>query len=346
MIKIPEAAVQKFSLTYPEIFQSGNLAEGKWNQKLGELYRNYTHSPFALPFASNGSGILAILLLLKRYRGCKRIFIQSNTMYGVKTMSVSSGLDLIGFVPCDLPHLMPTVNQVAEFVETVTNPSDCVFLLTHIGGIVNPDIEEIAAICRQKRITLVEDCAHSLGATLNGKHTGLFGTAGVYSLYATKSIAAGEGGIAVTRDEDLGSLLAKFQIYDRFDQKLDIGVNFRISELQALFSFCVSEHIEEIIANKASIADQYIKACRDMGLCFVDPYHRGQRGNHYKFILIAKKDAQEEFNKIKNRTSPVYDYQLGPDPMGVHKRHICLPVWYDLDKKVIQDTVSDIYACR
>ena len=45
------------------------------------------------------------------------------------------------------------------------------------------DIEEIAGLCQDKGVTLIEDCAHSFGATLNNMPSGLFGDAGVYSFY-------------------------------------------------------------------------------------------------------------------------------------------------------------------
>ena len=346
MIKIPNAAILKFEKNYPEIFSTGNLAESKWNKELSFFFKNYTSSKYAMPFSSNGSGLLSILMLLKKHRGYKRIFIQSNTMYGVKTIAATSGLELFGYVPCSLPTLMPTADQVSRFIDNISNPKECVFMITHIGGIVNPEIVEIAEICKAKGIALVEDCANSLGATLNGKHTGLFGVAGVYSLYATKAIAAGEGGIAVSDDEELGKLLDKFQIYDRFDQVEEIGVNFRISELQALFSLSICELSEEIINNKARIADRYIESCQKAGIQYVDPYSNGQRGNHYKFSLIAKNSSENEFRTIRNRTSPVYDYTLGNDPFLVHKKHICLPIWYDLEETIIQETIEQILSTK
>lgn len=342
MIKIPKAAIQKFEMNYPEIFETGNLAEGKWNKELAAFFTDYTGANYVMPFSSNGSGLLVILMLLKKHRGYKNIFIQSNTMYGVKTIAASSELNLVGSVPCSLPSLMPTAQQVKDFINTLPNASETVFLATHIGGIVNPEIEEIAALCKINGIALVEDCAHSLGATLNGKHTGLFGVAGVYSLYATKAVAAGEGGIAVSHDTELGALIDKFQIYDRFDQKEEIGVNFRISELQALFSLAVCELSEEIIANKAAIADRYITACKHYGISYVDPYSNGQRGNHYKFSIIAENCAADEFKSITNRTSPVYDYTLGEDPQMIHSKHICLPIWYGLEESVIATTIEQI----
>ena len=65
------------------------------------------------------------------------IFHQSNTMYGVKTIAVSSGLDLCGFVDCELVYLMPTYEQVKSFIDSLEAPVDCVFLITHIGSWVN-----------------------------------------------------------------------------------------------------------------------------------------------------------------------------------------------------------------
>lgn len=342
MIKIPTESVKFFENNFHEIIKSGNLAEGNWNKKLADFFISYTNSKYAIPFASNGSGLLAILMLLKKHRGYKKVFIQSNTMYGVKTIALTSGLGLIDSVPCNTPSLMPTLQQVETYIENLENPSECVFMITHIGGIVNPDIVEIEKLCTQNGIALVEDCAHSLGSTLNGNHTGLFGIAGVYSLYATKAVAAGEGGITITNDEELAYQLSKFQIYDRFDQVEEIACNFRISELQALFSYAVCIESENIILNKTKIAKRYSKVCDDKGIEYVNPFINGQRGNHYKFSLISKNDNTNEFNSIKNRTSPVYDYTLGDDPFNVHKKHICIPIWYNLEENIIQETIQQL----
>ena len=342
MIKVPPSVIEKFYHHVPEIFESGNLAEGEWNAKLGEFFRSYSKAHSAVPFSSNGAGLLAVLKLLKRYRKYEQIFIQSNTMYGVKTIAITSGMTYLGAVPCSIPSLMPSIQQVKEFINQLEKPERTVFLLSHIGGIVNPDIEAIAATCESSGVALVEDCAHSLGSTLNGHHSGLYGDVGVYSLYATKAIAAGEGGIAVTNDEELGEMLARFNIYDRFEQQQDVGVNFRISEMQALFSLSMCECSEEIILNKSEIATKYMAACDTANIEYVDPYQNGQRGNHYKFTLIASVNADKEFRKITNRTSPVYNYALGNDPDSIATRHICLPVWYALEDEVINNTIKQL----
>ncbi len=343
MIKLPQQAVSFFEEHYPEIFESGNLAEGKWISEVSNWAVNYTGAPYAHAVNSNGTGIFSILNILSRYFNKRRIFLQSNTMYGVRTMSITSGLELCGYVECDLDYLMPTYNQVVDFVSRLEKPSECVFLITHIGGWVNPDIEKIAEFCREFEISLIEDCAHSLGATLYGKHTGLFGDAGVYSLYSTKAVPAGEGGIIVTNNEEIYQSVTKFSIYDRFDQILDLGINNRMSEINALLSFSVLNNIDHIIENKYKIAEKYISACEKYGWDYLNPSIEGQKSNLYKFIIKTNaNNPKDYFSQIKTRTSPVYDYVLGTDPNQVSKRHICLPIWYKLEDAMIRQVINEL----
>ena len=344
MIKLPNQSIKFFNENYLNIFESGNLAEGEWNRKVAEWACKYTSSDYALAVNSNGSGIYTILRLLKEYRFKKKVFLQSNTMYGVKTIAVSSGLNLCGYVDCRLDYLMPTYEQVKSFISNLSKPEDSVFLLTHIGGMVNPDIERIADLCKNSGVGLVEDCAHSLGSTLSGKHTGLFGDAGVYSLYATKAIPVGEGGIVVTRDQELFNMADKFIMYDRFDQKLNVGINFRMSEINALLAFAVINETESIIENKYLIADKYIKACKDFGWSYINPSNDNQRSNLYKFILLSRNEnPEQDFHNIKTRTSPVYNYSLGDDKSEIINRHVCLPIWYGLEDSTLDNVVSELH---
>ena len=343
MIKLPKNSIDFFSQNYPEIFESGNLAEGAWGKKVSEWSCKYTSSKYSLAVNSNGAGLFALLRILKEYRHKNKVFLQSNTMYGVKTIALSSGLNLCGYVECSLDSLMPKYEQVKNFISNLDKPDECVFLLTHIGGWVNPDIIKISKLCKAKGISLIEDCAHTFGSTLKGNHTGTFGDAGVYSFYATKAIPVGEGGIVVTKDKELYEMMEKFIMYDRFDQKLDIGVNLRMSEINALMTYSVIQETEAIIQNKYKVAKIYIDACKKYNWSFIDPKSNSQRSNLYKFILLSYSDnPTEEFSQITTRTSPVYDYALGDDTNQLSMRHICLPVWYGLENKLVNNVLSEL----
>ncbi|QWD80051.1 DegT/DnrJ/EryC1/StrS aminotransferase family protein [Polynucleobacter sp. MWH-Spelu-300-X4] len=340
MIKIPAKAQNFFYENIQDIFDSGNLAESKWNKLLAEQTCKYTSAAHCISFNSNGSAILATLMGLKQLKSLKYVFVQSNTMYGVKVMAHTSGLEVLDSIPCSLATLMPSAEQVECYLRSLKYPRETVFLLTHIGGIANPDIVRIAELCNFFGVILVEDCAHSYGATLNGQHTGTFGDAGIYSLYATKSIPGGEGGLWVSNNSELYDFLSRFNIYDRFDQRQLIGCNFRVSEVQALLSYSVCKYSEDIIENKSLIAQRYIEICKNKGINFIAQNINGQRGNYYKFIVLSNQDFS--YDKLKSRTSPVYDYSLGPDPELIANRHLCLPIWYGLEDSLISNVVNEL----
>lgn len=77
-------------------------------------------------------------------------------------------------------------------------------LLSHMRGHVC-DMEAVTAVCRRQGLDLIEDCAHTMGASWDGRPTGTWGRAGCFSLQSYKHANAGEGGLLVTDDEDLAA---------------------------------------------------------------------------------------------------------------------------------------------
>ena len=117
MIKLPQGAISFFKNNQDQIFQSGALAEGSWNNKVQDWICEYTSSNNSLATSSNGTGLLAVLQALKFGSGFEDIFLQSNTMYGMFTLANSSGLKLLSYVDCDINFLMPTYEQVNKYIK-------------------------------------------------------------------------------------------------------------------------------------------------------------------------------------------------------------------------------------
>lgn len=345
MIKLPDNSIEYFKTNLDDIFKSGNLAEGQWNKKLAEYVKDLTKANASISTNSNGAGIVALLSIYRYYYNRNTVLIQTNTMYGVKTMVPAAGCQLGGLIDCKLESLMPSFLNVQHSISKLTKDerSKLIILLSHIGGIINPDMKEIAELCKDENIVLIEDCAHSFGATLDGNHSGLFGDAGVYSFYATKAIPAGEGGVVVTNNLEVGEMVSRFAIYDRFDQKLEIGNNIRISEIQALLSFSVVKEWQEIINNKVTIANQYIKRCNELNIDYVDQYKNGHKGNYYKFIIYSNKDSiANTFPNLKTLTSSVYDYCLCECNDNITIKHACLPIWYGQEQTHTDKTLNEL----
>ncbi|MEP7056745.1 MAG: aminotransferase class I/II-fold pyridoxal phosphate-dependent enzyme [Caldimonas sp.] len=77
-------------------------------------------------------------------------------------------------------------------------------LLSHMRGHIC-DMERLSAICRRLGVQLIEDCAHTMGASWAGRRTGTWGRAGCFSLQSYKHANSGEGGLLVTDDEDVAA---------------------------------------------------------------------------------------------------------------------------------------------
>jgi perosamine synthetase len=348
LVKIPKESIQYFKNNIEKICESGALAEGPWNKKLAAFINDLTGSKISVPTNSNGAGLVSLLQIYNRYYDRKEVWIQSNTMYGVKTMVPAGNCKLAGFIESKLETLMPGLQDVQNVLTKLRHDrkSHTIFLLSHIGGIVNPDIQEIADLCKRENIILIEDCAHSFGATLNKKHSGSFGAAGVYSFYSTKAIPAGEGGMIVTNNDELGYLASKYSIYDRFDQKMDIGFNNRISEIQALFTYSILMEWKHIIKNKQDTAELYIKACNDLGISFISQKTAVVSGNYYKFVIYNSQQPIARFlPSLKTITSPVYDYSLGIENKIINY-HACLPVWYGQELRVTEKVVAELHQSK
>ncbi len=342
LIQLPKESKSFFKKNFNNIFKTGNFAENFWNSKLRNLVNKITNSKGSEVFCSNGAGLFTVLQIYKEYYGRREILIQNNTMYGMYTMALSSGLKLKGFIDCNLETLMPSFDDFLKALKnSKTKNNKLVVMLSHMGGIINPDIRRIANYCKKKNIKLLEDCAHSFGATIHKKHSGLFGDAGVYSFYATKSIPAGEGGILVSNDKKLINLSHRYVKYDRFDQKMSVGVNFRVSEIQALLIYSAIKNYKKIINDKHKTYKIYEKFCKKHKIKFIDQYKKGS-GNHYKFTIINKKTKISNYlTKLKTKTSGIYDYSLNGD-MYIPSHHVCLPIWFNQRKNVSKKVLEEI----
>ena len=342
-IKLPNNSIEFFKNNQNKIFESGNLAEGPWNEQLSEKTKSICGVKNAICVNSNGSGLVALLLIYKEYYGRTNVMIQSNTMYGVKTMTKTAGYNLVDIIDCSLETLMPTFEDLKKAVSNYKGKiNQLVILLSDIGGIINPDIEKISKFCKEKNIILLEDAAHSFGSTLNNKFSGTFGNAGVYSYYSTKATFAGEGGVVVTNDNKIGNLMKDFIAYDRFKRKMEIGCNIRLSELQALMIYSVVKEYKEIIKNKSKIAKKYIDVCNSFKLKYIDQSASSNQGNYYKFTIISPDKAISDLlPKIKTTTSKVYDYSLGKSK-EIPLKHLCLPIWFELEENISDKVIEEI----
>lgn len=123
-------------------------------------------------------------------------------------------------------------------------------------------IDEIAAVCEEYHIELLEDAAESIGSYYKGKHTGTFGKVGVISFNGNKTITTGGGGMLLFNDEELAArakhLTTQAKVPHRWEFRHDeVGYNYRMPNINAALGCAQLEHLDEFVADKRALAEDY-----------------------------------------------------------------------------------------
>ena len=178
-------------------------------------------------------------------------------------------------------------------------------------------IEEIADLCAEYHIELVEDAAESIGSTYKGKHTGTFGKVGAISFNGNKTITTGGGGMMLFQDEELGKyakhITTQAKIPHRWEFRHDhIGYNYRMPNINAALGCAQLENLDKYIASKRKVAaeyEEYFKNVPDIEF-FVDS--PDTYSNYWLNAVILKdNEAQLEFLEQTNdngvMTRPIWE---------------------------------------
>ena len=301
---------------WDEILDSGRWSEG---DMVGRLERAWTdHDGLdAVAFAGWSGAALAALA----YAGVagETVLCPSNTFMATPLAILAAG-GKPAFIDCNREDLCASFEDFEREAERLKPKAAFV---VHIGGHIAFDIERIADYCRAHGIFLIEDCAHAHGASWNGSRPGSWGDAGLYSLYATKTISTGEGGMLVSSDADLADFARAHRNYGKPDYSVH-GLGQRMSEFTAALGLVQIERLDQIVGWKNEVARRHLDQLFSSRLELPE----GMVSGLYKYIV---------FEQLERSTGRVYDEPchriLGSERTlentdWIADSHSCVPLYY------------------
>ena len=299
----------------------GILDDNQWSD--GALVRTFEGTWAAwngLPAVATSSWTGSALAALEFFelRG-KTVLCPSNTFMATPLAVLAAGAR-VEFVDCNRDDLCLSF---ADLERKVARHRPAAVFLVHIGGHIAFEADRIAELCRAEGIVLLEDCAHSHGASWHGRRPGTYGDAGIWSFAPTKTISTGEGGMLVSRHPDLVAFARTHRNYGKPDYKV-AGLNYRMNEFTAALGILGAERLEEIVAWKNQIARDQLDPLYPARVELPD----GMVSGLYKYIV---------FQPLERSTGKVYDEPchrvLGlavelPNSDWVAENHWCAPLYY------------------
>lgn len=153
-------------------------------------------------------------------------------------------------------------------------------------------IDEIAAICAEYHIVLIEDAAESIGSAYKGKSTGRFGLMGTLSFNGNKIITSGGGGAIITDDAKIADLAKHLSTQAKIPHAWEyahdqIGYNYRMPNINAALALAQLENLDTFIDKKRTLASVYKNIFEEKKVTFVsEPEHAFS--NYWLHAIILK----------------------------------------------------------
>jgi dTDP-4-amino-4,6-dideoxygalactose transaminase len=301
---------------WDEVITSQRWSEGPLTERFEAAWSAWNGLPAVATSGWTGAAMAA--LEFAGVRG-ETVLCPSNTFMATPLAAVHAGAE-VAFVDANRDDLCMSF---ADFERKVAEHKPKAAFLVHIGGHIAFEVEQIAELCRAEGIFLIEDCAHAHGADWNGRRPGSWGDAGLWSFYATKTVSTGEGGMLVSRHDELIEFARAFRNYGKPEHVVS-GLNYRLSEFTAALGLVQTERMEEIVAWKNEAARQHLDPIHPGRLRLPD----GMTSGLYKYIV---------FDPLERSTGKVYDqpchrimgHQVDlPVADWIAEHHWCAPLYY------------------
>jgi len=241
------------------------LTDGPKLRKFESIFAKFTGAKFAVG-VSNGTAALHLSLKALGIGKGSEVIIPDITF-----VATASSVLLTGATPV-LADVDEDLNISIPSIKKSITPRTKAIIPVHLAG-KSCKINEITSIARKNRISIIEDCAHAIGAIVNGKHVGTLGQAGCFSFYPTKNFTTIEGGMVVTNSKNISdfvryarnhwitkTLASRFSSGKPWDYDVkNSGYNYRLDEIRASLGINQIKRVKKMNLLRKKAADYYNK---------------------------------------------------------------------------------------
>lgn len=239
------------------------------------------------------SGTDALILALHALDLAPGAYVATVSHTAVATVAA---IELAGFKPLllDIEPATYTLDPAA-FKRALAKPPGTIAAIipVHLYGQA-ADLDSIGRLARAHGVKLIEDCAQSHGAQLNGKRLGGLGDISCFSFYPTKNLGAfGDGGAALTGDDAAAARLRALREYGWHDRYVSAvpGMNSRLDELQAALLRVKLKALDRANARRAAIAGRYDKGLEGTSLGLPQRRRNATHVFHQYVVRAKNRDA-------------------------------------------------------
>jgi perosamine synthetase len=244
-----------------EVSYAADAARTGWNanwsgylDRLEKTFAEYVGAKYALA-TSSCTGALHLAVAAAGVGPGDEVIVPELTWVATATaVTYTGGIPVFADVQDDSWCMDP------DSVERLITPQTKAIMPVHLYG--HPaQVDRIRAIADAHGLRMIEDAAPAIGTELHGRRVGTFGDAAAFSFQGAKLLVTGEGGMLVTNDDELYEQALSLWDHGRDRARgfwiEQLGVKYKMSNLQAAFGLAQLERVDELIEAKRRIFGWY-----------------------------------------------------------------------------------------
>lgn len=184
----------------------------------------------------------------------------------------------------------------------ISSRTKAVIVVDLYGGF--PDLVAIEALCAEHGIVLIEDSAEAAGGRHAGRAAGSFGAVSTFSFHGSKTLTTGEGGLALSDDEDLHRRMVFLRDHGRLPgdvsfRSVEVAWKYKMSELQAALGRVQLDRIEELITKKRQIFGWYAERLAGTGI-ELNVERPGERATYWMVTGVFDTDSGITADRVRD----------------------------------------------
>jgi dTDP-4-amino-4,6-dideoxygalactose transaminase len=319
-----------------DVLSSGMLAQGKKVEELEKRFAQYCGVKFAVAVNTGTAALHTALYALGIGPGDTVITSPFTFVATANSILMQNATCAFSDIKPDTFNLDPEKMKISSGTKAITS----VDLFGQLA-----DYELIEAIAEENNLKVIEDSAQAVGAEYKGKKAGSFGDISCFSLYATKNLTAGEGGMITTNNEEYDKKARSFRSHGSSEGSKyhynDIGYNYRMTDISAAIAIEQLKKIErfnDIRRKNAKFLTDSLSGNPEI----ITPYEKPgfKHVFHQYTILVDSKKRNDVVSHLKkNEIGCAIFY---PEPLHLSKhlektgyKEGDFPVAEELSKRVI-----------
>ena len=253
----------------------------------------FAHYNGATHAVLTSSATAALWMLVKAFgaRPGDEVLVPSHTAFPTVEAICFAGATPV-FVDVDESFTVDVRDAAAK-----VTPRTVGFVPVHLYG--HPaDLPAIQALCAERGLWLLEDCAQAHGAEWQGRKVGGFGRAAAFSFYPSKNLSVmGDGGLLVTNDDAVAARCRQLRDHGRLNKDVhaEVGFNLRFNDIQAAVGRVLLRRLDAMNEQRRRVAARYARGLAGLPLRLPSERAGARHVYHLYVIRTDRRDALAKY---------------------------------------------------